>query len=152
MKKLLIVAVLALCLTALVGSTVAVGSGRANSTGTSSARHLFVYVMQPGDYIEDSSTLDGLLSEMSFDVFIIVNASSSAGNLRVEIEDIQVPGDTILGILTQPGVPPIVSWAASPSWITLSASLPEYGWVLVIAGYIDCPAGFPASYNYRIWL
>ena len=152
MKKLLIVAVLALLLTALVGGTVATGSGGANSAGAD-AKDTFVYQMTPGQHVSDYGDLGGTISQQVFDVYFIINTSTSAGNLKVVIEDCCIMGDTMLGILIRPGVSPVVKWATSPSVVTLGpVSMPGRNWALVIAGYLQCPGGFPAGYYWDIWM
>ena len=153
MKKLLIIAVLALLLTGLVG-TAALGSGGANSAGAGDAKGTFVYPLTPGqstDWVYGQ--LDGLLSQRFFDVFVIVNTSTSTGKLHVEIEDRFILGDTMLGILIQPGASPVIDWATSPDIIYLGpVPMPGPNWALVITGYLASPGGFPAGYYYSISL
>ena len=152
MKKLLIIAVLALCLTALVG-TAALGSGGVNSAGAASAKGTFVYQMAPGGYISDYNNLDGLMQAGYYDIQVIVNVGPGTGTWEMEIEDCCITGDTMLAIAIGPGG--LVDWgyATSPATIWLGPlTMPPGNWVIVITGYIATPGGFPAGYYWYIWM
>lgn len=152
MKKLLIVAALALCLTALVSIGASGSGGNACPTCQVAPKATLPYVMAPGDSVSDSGVLSGLFQLGYRDVFVVVNRGPGTGTWSMEIEDCCITGDTMLALkIGQGGVE--VGRATSPDVISLGpVSMPAPSWLIVITGYIDCPGGFDAGYYYDIWM
>ena len=150
MKKLMVIAVLALCLTGMV-STVASGGG-GNAVVGATPRGTLVYQMSPGDQISDSRNLYGLWQQGYKDVFFMINMGPDAGIWKIEIKDDGLMGDTMFAIKIGEGGFEW-NWATSPEYMYFDVAHMEPGsWVIVITGYIDAPGGFPAGYYYDIWM
>jgi len=148
MKRALIIGVVALCLTALV-ATVANGSG-GSAAQAARLTHLWQYRMDPGDTVSSSSELPGLWQLGHFDVHVVINDGPGTGHWSMDIEECCTEGNTILAIKL--GVGGLRSqWATSPEVIHLGpVSVPQYRWLVVVTGYVDCPGGFPTVYYYTI--
>ena len=143
MKKLLVVAVFAVVLTALVGSSIVVGDS-GNSAGIADRSSTFVWapLMLGGSKSETGTLSAGLPTD--FDVTFILPVGS--GTLNVEIEDCCILGDTMAGIFIQQGGVVDVQTATSPATIVKNISVSGWTWVLLITGYLDAPGGYPAGY------
>jgi len=149
-KKLFVIALLALCLTALVG--VGASGAGGNAAGSASAKEPFVYQMSPGDYADGSNDLPGLWQQGYRDVILVINMGPGTGTWNMTIEDCCLMGDTMLAIKIGAGG---LEWgvATSPDTINLGpVSMPAQSWALVITGYVRCPGGFPAGYYWYIWM
>ena len=150
MRKLVIIAVLALCLTTLAG--VGASGNEGITSGIESPGPLGQYRMEPGDWISDSRNAYGLWQLGYIDVYHIVNDGPGTGNWSMEIRDCCTADNLMLAIkLGKGGLD--WGWAAHPDIISLGpVSMAPYEWVVVITGYIYSPTGFPTAYYYDIWM
>ena len=151
MRKLPVVAVLALLMTAAAGVT-AIGSGGANTTGElASTRGTDFLPMRPGKAWIGYGILDGPITAGQMDLFILYNMSHGGGELEVEIVDCCAPGDTMFGLVLGTFTSPLMESATSPESIFMEAHMPGRSLGLVIAGY-QSASGYPAGYFWSFGL
>jgi hypothetical protein len=154
MKKLLLIAVLVLCLTALV--SVGVTGGGGNTAGPAPDAQTFQHLMVPGDaivYPDGYSDLGAHYWEGDLDVHIIVNVSPSGGKLSMNIWDCCILADSMLALQVTPeGIVGGGGHGPGGSMHIGPIPVPAYSWAIGIAGYWWCPGGFPAGYYYDIYM
>lgn len=149
MKKLLLIALVALSLTALVGIGASGAGGNIAGAAAPKATPI-VYQMQPGQSVVDYAELTAL---REWQVFVVANTSTSAGRVSASITDCCITGDTMIGLMLGPGLTLQFDYATSPDSVILGPQpLAARGLALIITGYINCPGGFPAGYDYTIRL
>jgi hypothetical protein len=150
-KKLLLVGVLLLALTVLVPAG-AVADGGGNNAGPAGTKQPLVFQMVPGDHAAGETTSYGLWQAGGAEIHLVINMGPGMGAWRTEVVDGYIEGDTMLAIALGPGGP-MWGWATSPNNIVFGPfSMPQYGWKLIIIGYIGCPGGFPAGWFWDHWM
>jgi len=147
-KKLLMIAVVALCLTGLVGIGASGGGANAAEAGSAKATPIKLE-MVPGQIRTGTGTLYAL---KEWQVFVVINTSASTGNLKAVIEDCCIMGDTMIALMLGSGISPQFDWGASPGAIQVGPVPMRPGWALIVTGYVQCPGGFPAGYYWDILL
>jgi hypothetical protein len=132
----------------IVASTSAIVCAGDNAGGFSMAEN-YGFVISPGGYAEGFSSLDATIGQGDYDIvwFIVLGA----GNLNLQVEDLYIPGDTMIasGQLLIGGPASFADWATSPDIISLDVGCPDFAIGLLIMAYYDCPGGFPAGYTWR---
>ena len=112
-----------------------------------------MYEMQPGDHVPGGADLTAHAWEGMTNLFAIRNTSEISGTLRVEIRDCCIMGDTMLAIRLGPGLSGEVAFGTSPEHVVLRpVPLGPGPWSFIITGYWYCPGGFPAGYNWGVYL
>ena len=138
MKKLLTIAVLSLCLAALMGSSVAIAGGDGLSSSAKTSLNLWV-IWAGGSQELYSTVVDTLL----WDGDATLIFPSAAGTLHIEVADDTGTG-TVGALILGPGV--IWEEATSPDAIQVNLDVKAWYPVLLITGYVDSDV-FPARYH-----
>jgi len=146
------IAMVALCLTALVG--VGASGGGGNADPQAEPKTTYTVRMVPGGYYEGYSDLSGpFFGQWQFDLWIIVNVGSSTGSLTAEIEDCCILGDSMVATVITTEGHVDGGAATSPALIYLGpVSVPRYGWAAILTAYWFAPGGYPAGYYVRFWM
>jgi hypothetical protein len=141
--------ILCLCVLFLVATSTGAWAG-GNAPGTvSPAMSTFVHVMYPGDSFVDFPVLEDLMQNGDLDIYLLYLVGS--GTVGLTITDCCILGDTMLGlgkIWDVSGEQVVYDYATSPDNFTLSGNINTFGIFLALVGYVDCPGGFPAGYDY----
>ena len=98
-------------------------------------------ILYPGDLYSGGGTLAGALWG-DFDLWIFICIGTGTFDAEVAAGS---GGDIMLGLLIEYGAGMTdYGWGATTE---LSADVADLGVNIVLAGYIDCPSGFPADYT-----
>jgi hypothetical protein len=150
-KKLLLVGVLLLALTVLVPAA-AVADGGGNNAGLAGTKQPQVFQMTPGQHLYGDATSMSLGPGGGWTIHVVVNMGPGTGSYKTVVEDCCIMGDTMLALALGPGGP-LFDWGTSPGALQLGpVAMPQYGFKIVVVGYLDCPGGFPAGWYWDHWM